>query len=348
MVLKRASSPNVLPILLLLVLSANYSLYHTTLGIQLLPDQPNLVVVASMIDLALISPILFLAWIRKLNWKNLIFGIAGGLIFVSFYIPKEYLAPFKSVTWLGFAVEGSLFLLEILVLFSLFKFLPSIVRSVKSSPLPVLYSFSNAVENQVKSYPIIRIICSEMLMFYFAFAAWRKKPQQDTNMFTLHQKSSLMAIRVMLIHATVIEMAGLHWIFHEKSMILSIVLLVINIYTVFFFVADLQAVRLNPLVITEEKMYISLGLLKRIEIKWSEVEKIIDNPQQLIQKQSKDTIEFMARDFEEVHPNVILKLKKPIEATLIMGMKKEFSRVAIKVDDPNQFKEVLRKKYELN
>ncbi|MEH7331850.1 beta-carotene 15,15'-monooxygenase [Neobacillus drentensis] len=329
-------------------MSANYSLYHTTLGVQLLPDRPNLVVVASMIDLALISPILFLAWKRKLNWKNLIFGIAGGLIFVSFFIPKEYLTPFKSVTWLGFAVEGSLFLLEILVLFSLFKFLPSIVRSVKSSPLPVLYSFSNAVENQVKSYPIIRIICSEMLMFFYAFAAWKKKPQQDKNMFTLHQKSSWTAIRVMLIHATVIEMAGLHWLFHEKSMILSIAILVINIYTVFFFIGDIQALSLNPLVVTEEKMYISLGLLKRMEIKWSEVEEINDEPQHIIQKRSKDTIDFIARDFEEVHPDVILKLKKPVEATLIMGMKKEFSQVAIKVDDPNQFKEVLRKKYELN
>ncbi|WP_223589888.1 beta-carotene 15,15'-monooxygenase [Neobacillus bataviensis] len=348
MVFKRTSSRNVFLILLLLVLSANYTLYHTTSGIQVLPDQPNLVVIASMIDLALISPILFLMWKRKLNWKNLILGIAGGLIYVSFFIPKEYLAPFKAVTWIGFAVEGGLLLLEILVLVSLFKYLPAIVRSVKKSPLPVLYSFSNAVENQVKSYPIIRIICSEMLMFYYAFAAWRKKPQYDTNMFTLHQKSSLMAIRVMLIHATVIEMAGLHWLFHEKSMILSIVLLVINIYTAFFFVGDIQAVRLNPLVMTEEKLYISLGLLKRMEIKWSEVEEIIDEPQYLIQKQSKDTIEFMARDFEEAHPDVILKLKQPAEATLIMGIKKEYLQVAIKVDDPNQFKEVLRKKYELN
>ncbi|MGG1678722.1 beta-carotene 15,15'-monooxygenase [Neobacillus sp. NRS-1170] len=345
MVFKRTFSRNVFPILLLLVLTANYTLYHTTLGIQLLPNQPNLVVVASMLDLALVSPILFLAWKRKLTWTNLIFGIAGGLIFVSFFIPKEYLAPFKAVTWIGFAVEGGLLLLEILVLVSLFKFLPSIVRSVKKSPLPVLYSFSNAVENQVKSYPIIRIICSEILMFYYAFAAWRKKPQQDNNMFTLHQNSSLIAFQIMLIHATILEMAGLHWLIHEKSVILSIVLLVINIYTVIFFVGDIQAVRFNPLVITEEKMYISLGLLKRIEIKWSDIDEIIADPQHLKQKRSKDTIEFIARDFEEAHPNFILKLKQPVEATFIMGIKKEYSQVAIKVDDPNQFKEGLKKKY---
>lgn len=344
MVFKKILNRNVLLILLLLVFSANYTLYHTTIGIQLLPDKPNLVVAASMIDLALISPILFLAWKRKMNWKNLILGIASGLIFVRFFIPLEYLAPFKGVTWIGFAVEAGLLVLEVLVLVSLFKYMPSIIRSVKNSPLPVLFSFSKAVNKQVISHPLIRIICSEMLMFYYALATWKNKPQLGTNMFTLHQKSSLIAFQIMLIHATILEMAGLHWLFHEKSVILSIILLVFNLYTVIFFVGDIQAVRNNPLVITEDRMYISLGLLKRMEIMFSDVEEVIITPENLTQKKSKQTIAFIARDFEEVHPDLILKLKQPIEATLIMGIKKEYSKVAIKLDEPTRFKEVLKEK----
>ncbi|MGG3467064.1 beta-carotene 15,15'-monooxygenase [Neobacillus pocheonensis] len=344
MILKKALNRNVLLILLLFVLTANYSLYQTPLGIQLLPDKPNLLIIASMLDIALISPILFLSWKRKLNWKNLILGIAGGLIFVRFLIPMEYLAPFKALTWIGIAIEGGFFFLEILVLVSLFKFLPSIVRSVKKSPLPILFSFSKEGDTQIKSYPIFRIICSEILMFYYAFATWRKKPQLAPNMFTLHLNSSLIAFHVMLIHATILEMAGLHWLFHEKSVILSITLIVINIYSVIFFVGNIQAVRNNPLVVTEEKLYISLGLLKRMEIKWSDIEDVIDAPEYLQQKRSKQTIEFIARDFEEVHPDVILKLKQPVEATLIMGIKKEYSQVAIRVDEPNRFKEVLKEK----
>jgi hypothetical protein len=344
MVLKRTLNRNALLILLLFVLTANYSLYHTAFGNLALPENTNIMVVASMLDLALIAPVLLLAWKRKLNWKNLIFGIAGGLVLVRFLIPMEYLAPFEAITWVGFAVEGGIILLEILVVVSLFKYMPSIIRSVKESSLPVLYSFSTEVEKQIKSYPIIRVLCSEMLMFYYAFATWRKKPPVGQNTFTLHQKSSLIAFQIMLIHATVLEMVGLHWLFHDKSVLLSIIMLVLNVYTVIFFLGDIQVVRHNPLVVSGDNIYVSLGLMKRMKINMSDIEEIIYAPEQLKQKLSKDTIEFMARDFEEVHPDVILKLKQPREATLIMGMKKQYSQVAIRVDDPIRFKQVLKEK----
>lgn len=344
MVFRRTLNRNVFLILLLFVLGANYSLYHTSFGNLTLPENANLIVIGSMFDLALIAPILFLTWKRKLTLKNMILGIASGLILVRFLIPMEYLAPFEAITWVGFAVEGGVLLLEVLILVSLFVYLPKIVRSVRESSLPVIFSFSSAVEQQVKSYPIIRVLCSEMLMFYYAFATWRKKPPIGPNQFTLHQKSSLIAFQIMLIHATVLEMVGLHWMFHDKSVVLSIIMLVLNVYTVIFFLGDIQVVRHNPLLVTEESIYVSLGLMKRMKINLSDIEEVVDEHDILKQKRSKDTIDFLARDFEEVHPDVILKLKQPVQATLIMGMKKEYSQVAIKVDDLIRFKQVLNEK----
>jgi hypothetical protein len=343
MVIKRTLYQNLLPsVLLLLVFSANYILYHTTLGIGLLPPKPNLIVVGSMIDLAVISPILFLAWKRKLNGKNLILGVAGGLILVRFFIPNEFLAPFQAVTWAEFVVEGGSLLLEILVLVSLIKHLPRIINSVKNSSLPLLFSFSNALDHHMKANPLIRIICSEILIFYYAFVSWRKKTRLYANMFTLHQKSSLLAIYVMLIHATIIEMAGLHWWIHEKSIVLSIILLVTNLYTVVFIIGDIQAVRHNPVIVTNEGLYLSLGLTKRMEIKWSDVKEMIAPPKSGKFKPVKDMIEFIARDFEEVHPDFIIKLKHPREATFIMGIKKEYKQVALRLDEPERFQEMCR------
>ena len=86
-------------------------------------------------------------------------------------------------------------------------------------------------------------------------------------------------------------------------------------------------------------MYLSLGLMKRMKVKWSDIDVIIDEPNLLTQKLSKNTIEFIARDFEAVHPNVILQLKHPINATLFMGINKEYEQVAIRVDEPNKFKD---------
>lgn len=241
------------------MLGSNFALYHTTFGASILPDKSNAVVIGSLIDLAIVAPLLFLAWKRKWSWKNVIVSMAAGLIFVRFLIPMEYLSPFEMVTWVGFAIEG-------------------------------------------------------MLIFHYAFASWRKKLQFRENEFTLHQKSSFIALRIMLIHALVLETTAIHWMLHDKHFVLVMIVFVLDIYTVIFFIADTQAVRINPLKVAADRLFISFGLMKRVEVKWSDIEEKIDNPKELQQKCSKDTLEFVARDFEETYPTIILKLKHPVEA----------------------------------
>ncbi len=66
----------------------------------------------SILDLTIVAPVLFLAGQRKVSWK--------------------YLAPFKTITLAGFVIEGALVLLEILLLVTLFKHFPEIIRTVKN------------------------------------------------------------------------------------------------------------------------------------------------------------------------------------------------------------------------
>ncbi|CAN7501289.1 hypothetical protein [Rossellomorea sp. LjRoot5] len=58
-------------------------------------------------------------------------------------------------------------------------------------------------------------------------------------------------------------------------------------------------------------------------------------------KPSKCTMVFMQKDFEEIHPQVILILKDPVEATLFMGRREEISKVALRVDDPEKLERLL-------
>lgn len=344
MVLKRMIHRNSLFVLLLLVLATNFTLYHTSFGNTILPKNTIYIVLGSMIDLTLVVPILFITWLRKWNWKNIVIAMAGGLIVVRFLIPMEYLAPFAKVTWVGFGIEAGLIVAESFVLISLFIYLPRIIRTVNQNSSPVIFAFPHAVEKHVKDAPIIKIICSELLMFYYAFASWKKKPRIDDQQFTLHQKTSLIALQAMMIHAIVLESIGIHWWLHGKFFILSIILLIGNIYSVILLIADIQAVRLNPLKITKDRMYVSLGLMKRMEIKWNDIEELIEDNDVLKQKLATDTIEFIARDFETVYPDVILKLKRPVDATFLLGLRKKYTKVAIRVDDPNKFIETLKQK----
>jgi hypothetical protein len=334
--------------LLLLVISSNYILYHSSFGLQSLPGDLTGVVVGSILDLSLVAPLLFLAWQRKFSVKYFIVLMATGLISARFIIPSEYLASFQSVMWLGVGIEGVLILFELSLLFMLVKNVPPILRRIKSSSLPLLFSFSRAMNEKFPKQTFIHILCSEMLMFYYAFGTWRKQPSAEVSTFTLYKRSSFITFQIMIIHAIVIETLGLHWLLHNTSMILSIGLLFLNIYSVVFFIGDIQALRLNPLRVEDDRIYVSFGLTKRMEIQFKDIKEIIEDTHILEQKIPSTTIEFIIRDFEKVYPDLLLILKSPVEATLFMGIKKKYKQVAIRVDDPHAFKKIIKERLEKN
>ncbi|WP_025116114.1 hypothetical protein [Lysinibacillus fusiformis] len=326
---------------LFIVLVSNYTLYNTGFGSSILPIETNGVVLGSLIDLIVIIPVLWMLYKGKFSLKQAILLAATGCIAARFIIPIEHLQPFVAVTWAGFAIEGMIIVLEILLIATLVCYLPRVLADVRASTLPDLFSFSKAVEKQIPQHPVIQMICSDLLVLYYGFASW-KRPERLG--FTLHKNSSYIAFQLMIIHGIVIETIGIHWWLHEKSMILSIVLLIFNVYSVIFFIADMQAVRLNPVYVTDETIYISLGLMKRTEIDFNKIEEIIEDKVLLEGKLSKDTIDFVARDFGEAYPHVILKMKEPVEVTFMLGIKKRYHQVAIKVDQSQEFKQMLQQR----
>lgn len=334
--------------LLLLVLMSNYFAYR--LPAIPVPADSRAVVLGSLLDFAIVAPLLILALTRKKGFtlKRFITFMVIGLVAARFIIPAEHFEPFKFIPYAAIGLEGLIVLAEIWLLFLLAKHLPSIIRTLKKENASGLFAFPTLVKEKVSSHPIISIVAAEALMFYYAFASWKRKPPVGERFFTLHQKTSLLAFNIMLIHAIVIETLGIHWWLHDKSLILSIVLLLLNVYSVFYFLADIQTVRLNPLKMNETHMQISLGLGKRMEIPYDAIEKIEwGNEAGQYNLKSKDVIEFIARDFEEVKPQCIIHFSRPVRAILFLGMEKEFRTVAIKVDEPERFRMMLESKRSL-
>ena len=103
----------------------------------------------------------------------------------------------------------------------------------------------------------------------------------------------------------------------------------------------MQAIRLNPVYVTNDTLYLSLGLMKRTEIRFDHIAEIIEDKERLEGKLSKDTIDFIARDFGEAYPHFILKMKEPVEVTFMLGIKKHYSHIAIKADRVQEFRQML-------
>lgn len=325
-------------VLLLLVVGSNMALYQTALGTSIMPAEARYVVLGSLFDLLLVAPILWMLYRKQFSWKMAVALIALGCIAIRFIIPSDLLAPFSTITLAGIGMEVLLVLIELLLIVTLLRYLPKIIQEVKQNDLPVLHTFNTAVEKYVKNNLLIQMICSELLMVYYALASW-KKP--NPNGITLYKNSSYIAFQVMMIHAIIVETLGLHYFLHAKWPIVSFVLLLLNVYSVVFFLADIQAVRMNPVQIKEGKLYISLGLMKRVTMDLQNVECIIEDKAILEQKCTKDTLEFVARDFEKVYPDFILKMKQPQKATLFLGKEKHYNYIAIKSDDAVRLKQMI-------
>ncbi|WP_409369840.1 beta-carotene 15,15'-monooxygenase [Lysinibacillus sp. 38-6] len=321
--------------LLFVVFISNYALYNTGLGLSILPVETTGVVLGSLIDLIVVMPLLMMLYKRKFSIKQAILLAAAGCIAARLIIPIHHLQPFVALTWAGFVVEGVFIAIEVLVVVTLFYYMPKIVADVRASALPAIFSFPQAVEKHAPKYTVIQMLCADLLVLYYGFASWKRKERTG---ITLHKNSSYIAFQIMMIHAIVIETIGLHWWLHEKSLLLSILLLIINVYSVVFFIADMQAIRLNPLYATNDALYISLGLMKRATIRFAMIEKIEEEQELLKGKLPKDTIDFIARDFGEAYPQLILKMKEPVEVTFMLGIKKRYQAVAIKADQAQQLR----------
>src|SRR5690625_7577353 len=103
-------------------------------------------------------------------------------------------------------------------------------------------------------------------------------------------------------------MIGIHWWLNDKVFWLSVILLILNIYTIIFLISNIQVIRLNPVKVVNNHLYLSLGLVKKMVIPINQIASITTNNILLKKKiNTKPTIEFDARHLEEVNTQIILQ-----------------------------------------
>ncbi|MFX3623229.1 MAG: hypothetical protein ACE3JP_04070 [Ectobacillus sp.] len=166
-----------------------------------------------------------------------------------------------------------------LAIYKLITKVPAVIRTFRASKAGIpafFYRFEQALSSHMKPSRMMNIYCTELAVFYYALASWRKRPfaSGEALAFTYHQKTGAIALYVMLIHALVIESIGLHVLLHSWSPVVSIVMLILNIYTILLFLAEIQAIRLSPFFITNETLYLQIGVMKRLAVSFQDVKSI--------------------------------------------------------------------------
>ena len=118
--------------------------------------------------------------------------------------------------------------------------------------------WNKLITQHLKISRVIDMIFSEITMFYYSIFCWRKKPLfilNDVRTYTYHKNTSAIAFYMMLIHALVLESVGFHFLLHSWNPTVSIILLLFNIYTLIFILAEIQVIQLCPFMITNRHLY---------------------------------------------------------------------------------------------
>lgn len=307
------------------ILLGNMVVYQLSFVSALSDEQVHGMVIGSLIDCAVVAPALLLLQKKKWTVKNFVVFAAAGILFARVVIPNGLMEPFRYITFSAITVEAGVVYVEIIILFVFIKYLPSIIREIKLEPEQLIFAFPRIIAEKVKDNVLIRILCSEMLVFYYAFCSWKKKQPGG---FTVYKNTMYVSFLVMIFHAALFEAVAFHWFFHDRMPILAWGHTVLSLYGLVFLLADFRALVLNPVLIESGNLYLSNGVLKQTKIKLTNISQLHTSIQ------DEKIYHFKVLGNTEEQPDFVIELKELQTIQIVGGFEKKAKYIGVYVDTP--------------
>lgn len=309
-----------------IILLGNMIVYQLSFVSTLSDEQARGMVIGSLIDCAVVAPALLLLQKGKWTVQNFIVFIAAGILFARLVIPNGLMEPFRYLTLSAIAVEAGLVLIELFILFIFIKYLPSIIRAVKLEQEQLIFAFPRIVAEKVKDNILIRVLCSEVLVFYYAFGSWKKK--QPTG-FSVYKNTMYVPFLVMIFHAALFEGIAFHWFFHDRLPILAWGHTLLSLYGLVFLLADFRALTLNPVRIENGNLYLSNGLLKQTKIDVTNIAHLHKSIEE-----DKNVYHFKVLGNTDEQPAFVIEMKQLQSIQLVGGFEKKAKYIGVYADAP--------------
>jgi len=324
-----------------LILSTNFMLYRTSM----FGPVPEGAVIGSLLDLLIILPLLtyFMVIRKRYSLKYMGIVILVGFAAAYFIVPQQHLSDYPFLPYLLLVSEGAFLLFELYIAYTVITRLPKLLKEYKtlaSRNSFFLFNIRKAIETSLPDHNAAKILVTEFSMFHYALFSWKKKVQVDHGMaFTYHKKTSVNAVYIMIIHAIAIESVGLHYFLHSWNPIVSYILLILNLYGILFMLAELQATRLTPFLLTEDHLLLQTGFSSSIHLPLSNIKEIkhYDGPEKFSKKEQKGLFDARVPDLIQEKPMFEILLHERQDVHLIYGLKRKVNRIVLNVDEPDVF-----------
>ncbi|WP_174733305.1 hypothetical protein [Mesobacillus harenae] len=333
-----------------LVIFSNYLVYH----LDIVQPYPKEMVFGSLFDFIIVIPLITYFFIIKNRYsvKYLLAVMIAGYGAAILIIPEGLLSSYSYLKYILFAGEGAFLLLELFIVYKLVTKLPAIIKTFHTSVTDIQafpYRLENAFSNFLKPSRLLEILSSDITMFHYSLFSWRKKPFTSLNgsqVYSFHKRSGAIAFYVMIVHALVLESIGFHFLLHSWNPVAAFIALFLNIYSLLFLLAEIQAIRLCPFIITDKHLYLQIGITKRLVVPLNVIKTVhsYQGPETLSKEEQKHVLDAVLADFVKEKPAIEIEFFRPQQANLIYGFKKQVMKVQLRPDDPQRFASGLQEK----
>lgn len=276
--IKKNRSIYLFAILALLILCSNY----TVMVIQPFEPVTDTLILASLFDLTIVLPLFFYLFVvrNRLSLITLLPVVIGGFWFAYFIVPHHDLLIFDYLKYGIYGLEGLFIVIELFLAAMLLRKIPTLYQNYKQQKeINYFYppTMRTAMNKTFGEKKLIDIIVYDFSIFYYGFFSWKQKwvDRNHIRSFTIHINSGYFGLFIMLVHAMVIEVIGVHFLIaHFWSPTAAWIFTALDLYALLWIIADYHAVRLSPIVIKDDKLYAQVGIRREIVVDLNTIKSI--------------------------------------------------------------------------
>lgn len=318
--------------LLLLVIS----LAHTLTTSALFSQRPILPYALTFDLLVGIPGLFYWLIVRRYHLPiSTIAGTIGACLALAYWLfPVAQQAPLHALSFLPALLEGATLLLLVVKARRLVQSYQIAYRQ-----RPHFWPCAQfAVQQVLGSAGVMLVAEAEMLRY--GLLGWWAKPEGALQAiaFTTHRDSGFTAFVIMSGAALAVESAVVHLLVSLWSTQAAGWLLLVDGYALIMIIAHGHAVRLRPTLLTADTLQLNVGFIWHLTVPLGElvaIESLRDNPEPAADLLNLTKLLFTS-------PNLLLTFAQPVTVKGPYGIQRTGRRLAIYLDQPQQFREATR------
>lgn len=140
----------------------------------------------------------------------------------------------------------------------------------------------------------------------------------------------------------VCETVGLHVIVGHWSTVAAWIIMGVSIYSLLWLVGDYHALRLHPILLDPDHLYLRTGLRWRATLDLAQIAELC-----VASKQDKRAQGYINMGVWG-EPRLVLVLRQPVIVRGLFGLQKQALRIGLTVDDEGRFRAEVGKKLQVN